>query len=276
MPTDDPTAKPATPSEPPTRAGFWPRLGGAILFYTCLPLPRWWSPRFEGIATLAPLVGVLLGVALVVADAGLQALGVAALLRSALVVALWLGLTGGLHLDGAMDTADGLAVMDPQRRLAVMADSRTGAFGVMAAIAILGLKTLALADLEVGRECFLVAATLWSRWGQVMAIANYPNLKPSGKGALHKTHIKLPDDLLLGPVLGLLLCALCMFRHPDQLAPSVGGFVGSLTIALLVGAWLHRRLGGHTGDTYGATVEWTETFVLCLGALLETSLINPG
>jgi adenosylcobinamide-GDP ribazoletransferase len=35
-----------------------------------------------------------------------------------------------------------------------------------------------------------------------------------------------------------------------------------------VGAWLQTRLGGHTGDTYGATVEWTETLVICLGAFL--------
>jgi adenosylcobinamide-GDP ribazoletransferase len=242
------------------------------LFYTCLPLPRWWKPSFAGIAALAPVVGFLLGIGLEVADSGLSALGASVLLRSALVVGLWLGLTGGLHLDGAMDTADGLAVMDPQQRLAVMADSRTGAFGTMTAIAILGLKTLALADLGMGRGWILVTVPLWSRWGQVVAIARYPYLKTAGKGALHKAHLRLPQDLLPGFGLGILLCIFWVWKHPTQGSLAIGSLVISLMSALLVGAWLHRRLGGHTGDTYGATVEWAETLTLCLVAAMPELL----
>lgn len=241
------------------------RLGGAVLFYTVLPLPRVWTPRFEGIAALAPVVGMLLGTALAALDWALPPN--AQSLTSALVVGLWLWLTGGLHLDGAMDTADGLAVTDPNQRLAVMADSRTGAFGTMVAIAILGLKTLALAALPLGRGWLLVTTMLWARWGQVVAIARYPYLRAAGKGAIHKTTLRLPWDLLPGLILGIVLSATWLLAQPKQWGLAIGSLGTGAIAAIAVPAWFHRRLGGHTGDTYGATVEWIETLVLVVVAL---------
>ena len=248
------------------------QLGGAILFYTRLPLPRWWTPQFEGIAAFAPLVGLGLGGGLGLTDLALQTLGLTALFRSALVVGLWLWLTGGLHLDGAMDTADGLAVPDQERRLAVMADSRSGAFGVMAAIVILGLKTVALAEVAMGRPGVIALAALWGRWGQVVAIASYPYLKATGKGAFHKPHLPLPWAVLGGLGLSALGGGLWGWGWPAQRALALGVWGGGLALALGVGAWFGQRLGGHTGDTYGATVEWTEVLVLVLAAMLAQGL----
>lgn len=260
-------APPTQPDERPARPNGFARLGGSILFYTRLPLPPGWASSFDGIAGFAPLVGLALGLGLVGVDLGLAHLGMPALTRSALVVGLGVWLTGGLHLDGAMDTADGLAVMEPDRRLAAMADSHAGAFGVMAAIAILGLKTLALAELTTGRGWVLVAALVWGRWGQVIAVARYPYLRPEGKGALHKAHLRSPQDWLLGLTLGLGLHGLWAWQNPDQLALVGVSLAGGIVFSLALGAWFDHRLGGHTGDTYGATVEWTETLLLCLATL---------
>src|SRR5919202_5659092 len=127
---------------------LWLSLVGAVTFYTSIPIPAGWALEFRGIARWAPVIGLLIGGILAIVDAGLQELGVPILTRSALVVVSWIALTGGLHLDGVMDTADGLAVKDRQRRLEVMADSATGAFGAMAAVALLLLKTAALTDIE--------------------------------------------------------------------------------------------------------------------------------
>lgn len=260
--------KPWCPSCFAVLARLWAQLGGAVLFYTIFPLPRWWVPQFEGIAALAPWLGLGLGLGLGGVDGALQTLGLSALFRSALVVGLGLGLTGGLHLDGAMDTADGLAVPDQDRRLAVMADSRSGAFGVMAAIAILGLKTLALAEVAEGRAGVLALAALWGRWGQVVAIARYPYLKAAGKGAFHRPHLPRPWAVLAGLGASLLAGALWGWGWPSQRSLALGVWGGGLAAALLVGAWFHQRLGGHTGDTYGATVEWTELIVIGWAAVL--------
>ncbi|XGV96089.1 MAG: adenosylcobinamide-GDP ribazoletransferase [Leptolyngbya sp. BL-A-14] len=237
---------------------------GAIAFYTCVPVPSHWPLIFHGIARWAPIVGLVIGGLIGLLDFGLYSLEMPVLTRSVIVVVAWVAITGGLHLDGAMDTADGLAVLDPQRRLQVMADSRTGAFGAMTAGSILLLKVAALTDITSQRWLVLMLVAAWGRWGQVMAIAHYPYLKPEGKGAFHKVALRswwdaVPTFMVLLAFSGLLGWL--------SLIPwlTVGlSIVGGSTIAILTGAWFNYQLGGHTGDTYGAVVEWTEALLLCL------------
>lgn len=260
------------PPPPPSPLSPWQRwlgqLAAALMFYTQLPVPYPGPLVFAGIARHAPGVGLFLGGLLALGDHLLALGGMPQGPRSALIVALWLWLTGGLHLDGAMDTADGLAVLDPERRLAVMADSRTGAFGAMAAVVILGLKGVALGALDHGRWFALMAAAGWGRWGQVVAIARYPYLKATGKGAFHKAHAQPRTDWLLGAIALLLLGAIAARGQTLPLSAIGGLTLGSAVLAGATAAWFHHRLGGHTGDTYGAVVEWTEALALVLATAL--------
>jgi adenosylcobinamide-GDP ribazoletransferase len=234
---------------------------GAVVFYTCIPLPSHWQMEFNRIARWIPCIGLLLGGFLGLIDFSLQKLGLPVLTRSTLVVGLGIALTGGLHLDGVSDTADGLAVPDPQKRLAVMQDSVTGAFGVMAVVVVLALKIAALSELMEARWLGLMLAAGWGRWGQVGAIAFYPYLKSEGKGAFHKKALKLPQDLILGLLFLLGLGVVQGFYFNSWVALGSGTMGGA--IALLTGYWFYCQLGGHTGDTYGAVVEWTEALILC-------------
>jgi adenosylcobinamide-GDP ribazoletransferase len=241
---------------------------GAVTFYSTIPLPAHWNLPFEQIARWGPLVGLLLGGLLAIVDWALQHLGFPLLTRTVLIVALWVILTGGLHLDGVMDAADGLAVTERQRRLEVMKDSSTGAFGVMAATLLLLLKTAALNDLKGNRWLGLMAAAGWGRWGQVMAIALYPYLKATGKGAFHKQGICLPQDILVGLGFLLALSGVQFWLQPHRGWLALEIVLAGSTIALGVGFWFYRQLGGHTGDTYGAVVEWSEALILCLCTLI--------
>lgn len=245
-----------------------------MLFYTCVPLPSWWPVVFERIAAYAPVMGLLIGGWLAGVDLALAWVQMPILTRSALVVALWVGITGGLHLDGAMDTADGLGVSDPQRRLTVMADSRTGAFGAIAAVVILGLKVAALADITQHRWLMLLLAPAWGRWAQVVAIARYPYLKPAGKGAFHKAEMVLPNDFLPGSLGLIALGVVAGWLVMDWWAVLVIWVMGA-GLAIALAAWFNHLFGGHTGDTYGAVVEWTEALLLCGLTLLATGT-NPG
>ncbi|MFN3678873.1 adenosylcobinamide-GDP ribazoletransferase [Thermosynechococcus sp.] len=231
---------------------LWQEWLGAIAFYTCLPIPPSWPIQLAGAAKWCPWVGLLLAGILWGAQWLLACLRLSPLVASVLVVALWLGLTGGLHLDGAMDTADGLAAKDQQRRLEVMADSRAGAFGVMAAIVILLLKVTALASLDNGRT--LVWVLVLGRLAQVWAIARHPYLKPHGTGQIHKASCIFPRDFWPSGLLVLFL----NFLLPLPLNQLLFG----LLLILLIPAWFQWQLGGHTGDTYGAVVEWTESLML--------------
>jgi adenosylcobinamide-GDP ribazoletransferase len=233
---------------------------GSVVFYTIIPLPVHWNLDFWRVARWASWIGLLIGLALSFALWMLQLLGIGSLTASAIVVALWLWLTGGLHFDGLMDTADGLAVGDPQRRLEVMQDSRSGAFGVMVAVVVLLLKTVTLSEITDNSAWALMGSAVWGRWGQMMAIALYPYLKPTGKGAFHREHFQFPQDLIIGAIAPLGLS--CLALPHWQLALKF--LVIGLAIALLTGFYFYRRFSGHTGDTYGAVVEWTETFFLMI------------
>ncbi|MBD2528574.1 adenosylcobinamide-GDP ribazoletransferase [Nostoc flagelliforme FACHB-838] len=240
------------------------KLAASIIFYTIIPLPYLNGLDFRGVASLASLIGLIIGGILGLVDTGMDYIGMPVLTRSVLVVSIWIAITGGLHLDGAMDTADGLAVGDPDRRLEVMADSATGAFGAMAAIALVLLKIAALTDIAESRWLLLMAACGWGRWGQQLAIARYPYLKPTGKGAFHKQAIRSYKDLLPGLLLLFGLSGLLWLIDKQQLFLTLAMIVVGSAIATLTGAWFNHKLGGHTGDTYGAVVEWTEALFLCV------------
>ena len=247
---------------------WWKKLGlnlfSSIIFYTSIPLPYIHGLEFQRVAYFAPLVGLIIGGILGLCDALMNYLGIPILTRSALVVSLWIALTGGLHLDGVMDTADGLAVGNPEKRLEVMSDSATGAFGAMAAIALILLKTTALIDISDHRWLVLMAACGWGRWGQQLAIARYPYLKPTGKGASHKAAIRSFKDLLPGLLLLFCLSGLSVLLDSQYLFFALSMILAGSAIATLTGLWFDHKLGGHTGDTYGAVVEWTEALFLCV------------
>ncbi|MEM9219810.1 MAG: adenosylcobinamide-GDP ribazoletransferase [Cyanobacteria bacterium P01_F01_bin.150] len=274
----------------------------ALVFYTSLPIPLPWNLDVRYVARLAPLIGLVIGGLLTFEDWILRDLTMPLLTRTTVLVASGLALTGGLHMDGVMDTADGLAVMDPKRRLDVMADSNTGAFGAMTAVVLLGLKVMALADLAgtnvltgdntLGANVVdanvsgsalwpvLLTVPMWGRWGQQVAIVAYPYLKPTGKGAFHKDALDSAGVIISGLVCCLITIGCWALIYGSPLAWGGQWWAGqwwaiigirllmAVGAAIATGAWFNAKLGGHTGDTYGAVVEWTEAITLTLFTLL--------
>lgn len=238
-------------------SGLWRRFWGAVAFYTILPVPS--GAEVQQVAVWAPLIGLLLGGLLFLADVLLTPMPL--LPRSGLLVTLGLGLTGGFHLDGVIDTADGLSVTDPQRRLEVMRDSRTGAYGVMAGCLVIVLKIIALASLPTARFWLFTGAMGWGRWGQVVAIRLYPYLRAEGKGKIHH-QVPLPWQWVPGLLL-LLAWGGLWWGMTGQFTLPLALTGWGLGLTLGVGFALYRQLGGHTGDTYGAVVEWVEALIWC-------------
>ena len=177
---------------------------------------------------------------------------------------MWLGITGGLHLDGAMDAADGLAVPNRDRALEIMKDSATGAFGAMAGIIILLLKTAALSEIAAYSWLVLILAAAWGRWGQLIAIAFYPYLREQGKGDFHRKNLHLPQDILVGSMPLLFCSGILIYLKPELWVQWLIMLVGCAAIAIGTGYYFYYQFKGHTGDTYGAVVEWSEALILCL------------
>ncbi|MED5469391.1 MAG: adenosylcobinamide-GDP ribazoletransferase, partial [Cyanobacteriota bacterium] len=145
------------------RAPLWLRdLAGAWIFYSVLPAWPGLKPRFERIARFAPWIGLVLG--------GLQSFLWLVLIRAdwptssvaLLVIGLGPWLSGGLHLDGLMDTADGLAA-GRERCLQAMDDSCVGASGVQALLVVVLLQIAALPRLGSLAPLALLIAAFWGR-----------------------------------------------------------------------------------------------------------------
>ena len=223
-------------------------------------LPPWPGirPRFERIARFAPWIGLVIGGLQAGLWWGLQG-HAPPLAQVCLVLALALLLTGGLHMDGAMDTADGLAA--GERLLEAMRDSRVGASGAQAMVVLLLLKAGALASLDDAAPWALVWAALWGRMAPLLAVAWFPYLHPRGTAGFHRQHWA---GLLTEARPGLLAMAGLILVSLARGCPPLG--LAGVLPALLVPGWLGRRLGGHSGDSYGACVEWTEALALLLNA----------
>ena len=262
-------------ADPPSRAALaaplWLRdLAGAWVFYSVLPAWPWPAPRFERIARFAPWIGLVIG--------GLEALlwllssgWLPPLTQSALVIALGLWLSGGLHADGVIDTADGLAA--GPRALEAMADSRAGAAGVQALVVLLLLRLGGLLALAAACGPLLVAWTLllvaiWSRISPLLAIAWFPYLREQGTAGFHRQGRRSLGRELLPAVLLLVLLAAVALGHPQLLVLLLLPALPTLLLPVALG----RRLGGHSGDSYGACVEWSGAVgVLLCGSVLSAA-----
>ncbi len=181
-------------------------------------------------------------------------------LAAAVVVAADLALTGMLHLDGLVDSADGLLppLADPARRLEVMADPAAGAFGVGTAVTVLGLRWAALAALAPSA---VLLGALWcaSRLAMAVAARTVPYARPAGGLA---TAFLDPGRRYL-PVGGILRgAALTAMGRGDAV---LGVAVLGLSAAAVVGL-AARRIGGFTGDVLGAAGMVGETLGLLAAA----------
>ncbi|MEB3234067.1 MAG: adenosylcobinamide-GDP ribazoletransferase [Cyanobacteriota bacterium] len=249
-------------------------MAGAWVFYSVLPAWPWPQPRFVRIARFAPWIGLVIG-ALQALLWLLTATWLTPLAQIALVMALGLWLSGGLHADGVIDTADGLAA--GPRALEAMQDSRAGAAGVQAFAVLLLLRAAGLGALAATSGAAVVAFALvsvavWGRISPLLAIAWFPYLHQQGTAGFHRQgRQRLSRELRPALLLLALLAALGLGLLPATLRLPLILLLPALP-ALVVPLWLGRRLGGHSGDSYGACVEWGETTALLLCGVLFSAL----
>ncbi|MFN2608988.1 MAG: adenosylcobinamide-GDP ribazoletransferase [Acidimicrobiales bacterium] len=214
-----------------------------------------------------PVVGAALGLAL----GGTWHLAARAWppgVAAAVVVAADLGITGLLHLDGLVDAADGLLPpLDRARRLEVMADPATGAFGVGAAAAVVLLRWSALAAV---RPSALLLGGLWcaSRTAMAVAARTVPYARPTG----------LASGFLAGEAggpraagAGLLaaagLAGALALAGAGRGAAGAGAVGAAVVGAAAVVALARRRVGGFTGDVLGSAGLVGETAGLVVAAI---------
>lgn len=218
-----------------------------------------------------PAIGLLIGLALFGADELLSEVLPPGPI-AAILVALLALLSGGLHLDGVADTADGMAVQgDRDRRLAVMRDGTSGPAGVMALVLMLLLAWSALASLDGPlRSGALVLGPALARWAVLPVAAMIRPARADGLG--QAIHIGVWP--FAAPLATLIAAGAAVLLF------GVGGLVVLLIAggaALMVAALAARLIGGVTGDVFGASIEAAQVAVwLSIIAAQQQDWMDPG
>jgi len=199
-----------------------------------------------------PVVGLLLGL-LSAGAAWLLADMAPPALSAALVTVLLLALSGGLHLDGLSDTADGFLSSRPRARvLEIMKDSHVGVMGVAAVFCVLLIKFSALASVgpdHLWKAAFVIP--LAGRTAIVIQMVFLPYVRRGGLGTIFQG--RAGWGMLAWSVLVLVFACLFAGGSTGMMAAVAG--IGAALVMVLV---CRRRIGGATGDTYGAACELAE------------------
>ncbi len=245
----------------------------AVAFLSRMPMPQRHFVNHDGRLGRAvrafPLAGIVVGAPAALLAILLIAFQANALFTAFLLVAVQALVTGALHEDGLGDTADGLGGgRDRESALTIMKDSRVGTYGAVALILSFGLRVSALASFlpllsPVGAALALLGIAALSRTAMVWHWSRLPPARRDGVAASAGTPEPQATWMALGS--GTILALLLFFAAG---VPFVGMLLALAAFGLVVqsfGKIVSRKLGGHTGDTIGATQQLAE--IALLGAL---------
>ncbi|MFJ3481875.1 adenosylcobinamide-GDP ribazoletransferase [Pseudomonas sp. NPDC090202] len=236
----------------------------ALQFLGSLPirLPGMPEPRELGRSLLFyPLVGLLFGSLLMALNLLLD--GRPSMLHAALLLAAWVLLSGGLHLDGLADSADAWlgGFGDRERTLTIMKDPRSGPIAVVTLVIVLLLKfTALLALIEAHPGVGLLLAPVIGRAALLALFINTPYVRAGGLGQALADHLPRGAGIQVLVVTALGCVLLGGWSGVSALAAAALGFVFLRHLMI-------KRLGGTTGDTAGAMLELLEMLVLVVLAL---------
>jgi adenosylcobinamide-GDP ribazoletransferase len=235
----------------------------AVTFLTAIPLGRWAAvaPRhLESGALLFPLVGALVG-ALVATTAWGASLAFPPMVAGVIGVACGILVTGALHLDGLADVADGVgAALSGGDPAEAMRDPRLGVFGGTALVLDLLLKISLVAALVEGGTfpTEVVAAGALARVAPIALASALPYVGPRHTWTRAVGWRTCVGASLLAVAIGVVAVGAAF--TPMIIVAAAG--------TAIVGRWAAVRLGGTTGDVFGAAVEVSETLALAVAVAL--------
>jgi adenosylcobinamide-GDP ribazoletransferase len=240
----------------------------ALSFLTRIPVPVKGDVTQQQIGqsiVFYPLVGVLIGLVffLITELILFFSTDFSSDVLAAIILTVWVLITGGLHLDGLADSADAWigGLNDRDRTLEIMKDPYCGPIAVAVIVLVLLLKWAALSQLlKTGHSAFLIVVPMLSRSIITVLFMTTTYVRDSGLGTAFLDY--MPEEKILWS--GLLITAVVYLI--------LGSFLSILLVVMSVIAlriMMIKRIGGMTGDTLGATVEIAEAVAL-VGLVFST------
>lgn len=235
-------------------------LFSAIKFLTIIPIPETWAGKENELVKSVlfyPIVGLILGMCLILGQVILSGFLPDALVVIGLICLSTL-LTGALHLDGLADTADGFFSSRPRERmLEIMKDSHTGVMGATGVIFLLVIKGTALFYIpESIRWQILLLFPVAGRSSLLLhwSILGYARKEGGIASIFNKKYI------IRAAAAGVIVCAGMSWIISG--GNGILAFVLTLLYTAVISIYVHRKIGGMTGDTLGAVCETSEVMFL--------------
>jgi adenosylcobinamide-GDP ribazoletransferase len=246
----------------------------AVAFLSRIPMPPWLFTGDDGkisrLVRIFPVAGLVIGALPALVFLLMLAFHADRLMASLAALAVQTILTGALHEDGLADTADGIGGgKSREQSLVIMKDSRIGSYGAIALILSFALRASALA--AIAREASPFAAALaipavaaLSRGAIAWHWQRLPAAKPDGLAASTGSPAEVAMQIAL--VTAGFITAILVWPTLGLL-PLVSTLLGAGFSTLAFTWFIRRRLGGHTGDTLGATQQICEVAAFCALAM---------
>lgn len=232
----------------------------AAAFLTLLPIrlqPHESACRLGAAVRGFPVVGVAVGAAGGAVYALADFAAMPSTVSAVLAIATLAAITGGLHEDGLADTIDALGGATPDERLAIMRDSRIGAFGVVALVLALILRTNALAAAGWAGEAALVLIAAGAGSRACLPAVMYLMAPARADGLSHDAGAPDRRHAVDAGALGVVVVVVCLGALGALIATAFAALA-----AISVAALAKRRFGGQTGDVLGAVQQAAEIAIL--------------
>tara|TARA_Y100001933_G_scaffold207516_1_gene210745 strand:+ start:1102 stop:1941 length:840 start_codon:yes stop_codon:yes gene_type:complete len=253
------------------RKNLLSNFAGAWIFYTIFPKLPFIKPVFKNIAQFSPLIGLIIGL--------IQCWIFKILIIyswppvSASIICLVSGyiLTGGLHIDGLMDTFDGIYA-DKKRMFKAMKDSRVGSFGVLALITFGFIQLASILRIDDRLILSLPICLFWGRFSTLIYIEKFKYISYKSKTLSHKKYWRgLTKEAFL-PILFLMIIIIYNFSTSDsyqEIIKHLSLLLISLFCSFKIPQILGNKIGGFNGDTCGACIIICETILLFIHAIFH-------
>lgn len=223
----------------------------AISMYSKIPMPRteWNRENMKYVMCFFPLAGVAVGAAVYLWWMLSGRIPMSGVFNTAVMIMIPIAVTGGIHMDGLLDTADALSsCQPPERKLEILKDSNAGAFAVIVCAGYLLLDYGVWYDLTAAAVPVVAAGFVLSRALSGLAIVTFPLAKNSGLAAMFSNEAKKKTT---GIVMVVYIAASGAFMIAADWQMGLAGLAAAAAVFAYYRHMAVREFGGITGDLAG-------------------------
>lgn len=233
----------------------------AFSTYSKFPMPKikWDEKSMKYSMCFFPLVGAVIGLCSVLCLYGLRVLGIGTVMTASLLTALPLLLSGGIHMDGFLDTMDAKSSYLPtEEKLRILKDPHTGAFAIISGLVYILLCFGGFCEVTEREIGYIAAGYVYARILSGLSVVTFRKAKKDGMAAASANAAKKSVKWILAAELALCICCLLFF---DPLLGGVCVLAGGICF-LHYHRMAYRVFGGITGDLAGYFLQVCELLIL--------------